>query len=116
MGSLGTIAIDAQCLPHFVCNIQNYPFVKEIYTDRHTKMADWMENVEKAIARILADKVYTSAEFEREEIKKMAFTNSRNLDGRKVERREERSTKQVGNSYQEARRPHPNRFEDTSQS
>jgi hypothetical protein len=29
-------------------------------------MADWMENVEKAIARILADKVYTSAEFKRE--------------------------------------------------
>ena len=45
----------------------------------------------------------------------MAFTNSRNLDGREVERREERSTKQVGNSYQEARRPHPNRFENSSQ-
>jgi len=45
---------------------ENYPFVKEIYTDRHTKMADWMENVEKAISRILADKVYTSAEFKRE--------------------------------------------------
>lgn len=45
---------------------ENYPFVKEIYTDRHMKMADWMENVEKAIARIMADKVYTSAEFKRE--------------------------------------------------
>merc|ERR550532_225264 len=33
---------------------------------RHTKMAEWMENVEKAIARIMADKVYTSAEFKRE--------------------------------------------------
>jgi len=30
------------------------------------KMADWMENVEKAINRIMADKVYTSAEFKRE--------------------------------------------------
>merc|ERR1719283_812010 len=30
------------------------------------KMAEWMENVEKAIARIMADKVYTSAEFKRE--------------------------------------------------
>ena len=30
------------------------------------KMADWMENVEKAISRIMADKVYTSAEFKRE--------------------------------------------------
>merc|ERR1712061_415414 len=32
----------------------------------HTKMAEWMENVEKSIARIMADKVYTSAEFKRE--------------------------------------------------
>merc|ERR1719369_146075 len=29
-------------------------------------MAEWMENVEKSIARIMADKVYTSAEFKRE--------------------------------------------------
>jgi len=29
-------------------------------------MAEWLENVEKAIARIMADKVYTSAEFKRE--------------------------------------------------
>jgi len=33
---------------------------------RHQKMAEWMENIEKAIARIMADKVYTSAEFKRE--------------------------------------------------
>jgi len=33
---------------------------------RHNKMAEWMENVEKAISRIMADKVYTSAEFKRE--------------------------------------------------
>merc|ERR1712149_109637 len=31
-----------------------------------TKMAEWMENVEKSISRIMADKVYTSAEFKRE--------------------------------------------------
>merc|ERR1711910_221940 len=30
------------------------------------KMAEWMENVEKSIARIMADKVYTSSEFKRE--------------------------------------------------
>jgi len=36
------------------------------YEMRHSKMAEWMENVEKAIARIMADKVYTSAEFKRE--------------------------------------------------
>merc|ERR1712025_1265444 len=41
-------------------------FIKEVYDMRHQKMAEWMENVEKAIARIMADKVYTSAEFKRE--------------------------------------------------
>merc|ERR1712192_358764 len=45
---------------------ENYQFIKEIYEMRHTKMAEWMENVEKAIARIMADKVYTSAELKRE--------------------------------------------------
>merc|ERR1711963_231849 len=45
---------------------ENYQFIKEIYDMRHTKMAEWMENVEKSISRIMADKVYTSAEFKRE--------------------------------------------------
>ena len=45
---------------------ENYQFIKEIYEMRNTKMAEWMENVEKAISRIMADKVYTSAEFKRE--------------------------------------------------
>merc|ERR1711936_804778 len=45
---------------------ENYGFIKDVYDMRHTKMAEWMENVEKAIARIMADKVYTSAEFKRE--------------------------------------------------
>merc|ERR1711990_54661 len=51
---------------------ENYTFIKDVYDMRHTKMAEWMENVEKAIARIMADKVYTSAEFKREraEVKK----------------------------------------------
>merc|ERR1712107_655737 len=45
---------------------ENYAFIKDVYNMRHQKMAEWMENVEKAIARIMADKVYTSAEFKRE--------------------------------------------------
>jgi len=45
---------------------ENYPFVKDVYEMRHVKLAEWMENVEKSIARIMADKVYTSAEFKRE--------------------------------------------------
>merc|ERR1711881_223142 len=45
---------------------ENYAFIKEVYDMRHLKMAEWMENVEKSIARIMADKVYTSSEFKRE--------------------------------------------------
>merc|ERR1712042_230616 len=44
---------------------ENYAFIKEVYEMRHMKMAEWMENVEKSIARIMADKVYTSSEFKR---------------------------------------------------
>jgi len=45
---------------------ENYPFIKDVYLIRQTKMVEWMENIEKAISKILADKVYTSAEFKRE--------------------------------------------------
>ena len=60
---------------------ENYTFIKDVYDMRHTKMAEWMENVEKvgeeflkdtlifltqSISRIMAEKVYTSAEFKRE--------------------------------------------------
>jgi hypothetical protein len=45
---------------------ENFPFVKDVYLMRNTKMTEWMENLEKAICRIMADKVYTSAEFKRE--------------------------------------------------
>ena len=43
-----------------------YPFIKDVYLTRQTKMVEWMENIEKAISKIMADKVYTSAEFKRE--------------------------------------------------
>jgi len=45
---------------------ENYTFIKEVYDMRHSKMMEWMENVEKAIGKIMADKVYTSSEFKRE--------------------------------------------------
>merc|ERR1712158_69313 len=45
---------------------ENYTFIKDVYDIRQTKMVEWMENVEKSISRIMADKVYTSAEFKRE--------------------------------------------------
>merc|ERR1712121_193439 len=45
---------------------ENDGFIKDVYDMRHQKMMEWMENVERAIGRIMADKVYTSAEFKRE--------------------------------------------------
>ena len=33
---------------------------------RYSKMVEWMDNVEMAIAKVCASKVYTSAEFKRE--------------------------------------------------
>ena len=33
---------------------------------RYQKMVEWMDNVEMAIAKVCASKVYTSAEFKRE--------------------------------------------------
>jgi len=45
---------------------ENYGFIKDVYDWRHQKMVEWMELVERAIGRIMADKVYTSAEFKRE--------------------------------------------------
>merc|ERR1711915_216529 len=53
-------------LPKMAFWQENYQFIKEVYEMLHSKMAEWMENVEKSIARIMADKVYTSAEFKRE--------------------------------------------------
>jgi hypothetical protein len=45
---------------------ENYGFIKEVYDTRYTKMTEWMDNVEMAIAKVCASKVYTSAEFKRE--------------------------------------------------
>ena len=45
---------------------ENYSFIKEVYDTRYTKMVEWMDNVEMAVQKVLASKVYTSAEFKRE--------------------------------------------------
>ena len=45
---------------------ENYQFTKEVYDMRYTKFAEWMETLEKSIARIMADRVYSSGEFKRE--------------------------------------------------
>merc|ERR1711997_827590 len=45
---------------------ENYSFIKEVYDTRYSKMVEWMDNVEMAIQKVCASKVYTSAEFKRE--------------------------------------------------
>jgi len=45
---------------------ENYSFIKEVYDTRYCKMVEWMDNVEMAIQKVCASKVYTSAEFKRE--------------------------------------------------
>merc|ERR1712088_295095 len=45
---------------------ENYSFIKEVYDTRYSKMVEWMDNVEMAINKVVASKVYTSAEFKRE--------------------------------------------------
>merc|ERR1711902_172816 len=45
---------------------ENYSFIKEVYDTRYSKMVEWMDNVEMAISKVCASKVYTSAEFKRE--------------------------------------------------
>lgn len=45
---------------------ENYSFIKEVYDTRYAKMVEWMDNVEMAIQKVCAARVYTSAEFKRE--------------------------------------------------
>ena len=64
---------------------ENYSFIREVYDTRYNnitsikvfgslnfdcpryqKMVEWMDNVEMAIQKVCASKVYTSAEFKRE--------------------------------------------------
>ena len=40
--------------------------VNKYTLSRYSKMVEWMDNVEMAISKVCASKVYTSAEFKRE--------------------------------------------------
>jgi len=44
---------------------ENYAFIKDVYDDRSQKMVEVMDKCEKAIAEVLADKIYTSNEFKK---------------------------------------------------
>ena len=44
---------------------ENYAFIKDVYDTRAAKMTEIMDKTEKAIADVVADKIYTSAEFKK---------------------------------------------------
>ena len=44
---------------------ENYSFIKDVYDSRAQKMSDLMDAMDKSISDILADKIYTSAEFKK---------------------------------------------------
>ena len=44
---------------------ENYAFIKDCYDTRAQKMSDLMDAMDKSIADILADKIYTSQEFKK---------------------------------------------------
>jgi hypothetical protein len=44
---------------------ENYGFIKDVFDSRAKKMSDLMDAMDKSILDILADKIYTSAEFKK---------------------------------------------------
>ena len=44
---------------------ENYAFIKDVYESRSLKLIELMDKIDKAIAAILADKIYTSNEFKK---------------------------------------------------
>ena len=44
---------------------ENYTFIKDVYDTRAAKMSELMDAMDKSIGDILADKIYTSAEFKK---------------------------------------------------
>ena len=62
---------------------ENYSFIREVYDTRYQKMVEWMDNVEMAIQKVCASKVYTSAEFKREKdnfhVKKLLWEETSTL-------------------------------------
>jgi len=57
---------------------ENYAFIKDVYDTRSAKMTEIMDKTEKAIADVVADKIYTSAEFKK--VKEIFTGLARNLE------------------------------------
>lgn len=57
---------------------ENYGFIKDVFDSRAKKMSDLMDAMDKSILDILADKIYTSAEFKK--VKEVFMGLARNLE------------------------------------
>ena len=44
---------------------ENYSFIKDVYESRSSKLVELMDKIDKVIAAILADQIYTSNEFKK---------------------------------------------------
>ena len=44
---------------------ENYAFIKDVYDTRATKLFETMTKTDQSIADVVADKIYTSAEFKK---------------------------------------------------
>ncbi len=44
---------------------ENYAFIKDVYESRSSKLIELMDKTDKAIKNVVAEKVYTSAEFKK---------------------------------------------------
>ncbi len=44
---------------------ENYSFIKDVYDSRSSKLEELMDKTDKAIANVVADKIYTSNEFKK---------------------------------------------------
>jgi len=61
---------------------ENYAFIKDVYDDRSGKMVEVMDKCDKAIAEVLADKIYTSNEFKK--VKENFTSIAKNLEQSEV--------------------------------
>ena len=44
---------------------ENFSFIKDVYDSRSSKLIELMDKTDKAMAAVLADKIYTSNEFKK---------------------------------------------------
>ena len=56
---------------------ENYAFIKDVYDTRATKLFETMTKTDQSIADVVADKIYTSAEFKK--VKEVFMVRNNNI-------------------------------------